>query len=164
MDTNKIQLNSELDTTVFVNIDEDRFVFHINKQPREVEAGEQKVMPLYVAQVGAKHLVDKILQKNGVRDTLRDTPERRTLFARILPDISKQLEIIPQSKEDYETGIALLRKRQEELEAKLRGENEDLEKLREQNKSLTEKVNEMDATVRRLEAERIEPIRRKVVK
>lgn len=164
MDTNKIQLNSELDTTVFVNIDEDRFVFHINKQPREVEAGEQKVMPLYVAQVGAKHLVDKILQKNGVRDTLRDTPERRTLFARILPDISKQIEIIPQSKEDYETGIALLRKRQEELEAKLRGENEDLEKLREQNKSLTEKVNEMDATVRRLEAERIEPIRRKVVK
>src|SRR3990167_6640608 len=105
------ELNPEIDTTKFVNIDDKKFVFHINKQPRELEAKEEKIMPIYVAQIGAKHLVDKILQeKHNVKDTLRDSDLRRSLFAQILPEMAEERDIKPLNEDDFKKKI------QEELD------------------------------------------------
>ena len=77
-------MNLEIDTTTFINIDDKKFVFYINKQPREVEPGEKKIWPIFVCQIGAKHLVDRVLQeKHGVKDTNRYSDLRKSLFAKL---------------------------------------------------------------------------------
>lgn len=131
------EFNIEIDTTKFVNIDDKKFVFHINKQPRELEAGEEKIMPIYVAQIGAKHLVDRILQeKHNVKDTLRDSEVRRSLFAKILPEMAEDLEIKPLKEEDFNKKV-----------------EEELSRQREVIKSLKGEYEEKDSKVTKLEAE-----------
>lgn len=85
------KVNPEIDTTLFVNISEKPFdIFIGGKNVRHLEAGEQQTLVLYVAEVGAKHLVDRILQEtHGVKDTLRDTELRRSILAKIIPERAK---------------------------------------------------------------------------
>lgn len=79
------------ESTTFVNVDTEDFTFYYDrtKNPNgyTVKAGESRALVSFVAETGAKHLVDKILSKQGVKDTMRDTPLRTDLFARILPDL-----------------------------------------------------------------------------
>lgn len=139
--------NPEIDTTKFVNIDDKKFVFHINKQPRELEAGEEKIMPIYVAQIGAKHLVDLILQeKHNVKDTLRDSDLRKSLFAKILPELAEDKNIKPLSSEEF----------QKELEKELKRQGDLIN-------TLSGTYKEKDATIETLKAE-IEELKKEMAK
>lgn len=137
------QYNPEIDVTKFVNIDDKKFVFHINKQPREIEAGEEKVMPIYVAQIGAKHLVDRILQeKHGIKDTLRDTPLRQSIFAQILPDLAVEKEIKPLEEDEFKKQVELQLKKQQDFIDKMTGKEERLSELEQKIKELEQKLEE----------------------
>lgn len=115
-DLKEKQINPEIETTLFRNIDSEPFDIYINgKLARHLEAGEEQTLVFYVAQVGAKHLVDRILQKQGVKDSLRDTPERQSLFAKILPNVAEDRGIKPQTEEDFRKGIQDQLKQQAEL-------------------------------------------------
>lgn len=100
------KVNLELETTRFVNIDKDTHHVYTNGQHvREIAAGEECQLIAYIAQVAASQLVDKILQEKGVKDSKRDTPERQSLFARILPEWAEKIEIKPLSPEEEKTKI-----------------------------------------------------------
>lgn len=144
------ELNPEIDTTKFVNIDDKKFVFHINKQPREVDAGEEKIMPIYVAQIGAKHLVDRILQeKHNVKDTNKDTDLRKSLFAQILPDMAEERNIKPLSESDFKEKLKEELEKQSKLLDALSGKSEakekKIEELEEELKKLKEKLEDRNA-------------------
>lgn len=147
-------LNPEIDTTKFVNIDDEKFVFYINKQPREIEAGETKTMPVYVAQIGAKHLVDKILQKKyGIKDTLKDTDLRRSLFAKILPEMAEEREIKPLSEEEFRKKVEEELEKQKKLIETLSGDvaksfkdKDEIERLKNEIKKLKASLNKKTET------------------
>ena len=132
------KLNAELDVTRFVNIDNEPFDIYINKNlARHLEAGEENTIVLYVAQVGAKHLVDRVLQKQGIKDTLRDTPLRKDLFARILPDLATKLEIKPLTEEERKEQISKQIKEQDSrFSEELKKRDEDIEALRKELEAL----------------------------
>ena len=90
-----------LETTRFVNIDDKEFIAHLDNQPIEFKAGEEKIKPIYVAKHCAKHLIDRILQeKHHISNTLQDTPLRRSLMAQILPDLAEEAGVKPLTKEE----------------------------------------------------------------
>ncbi len=96
----------EIATTTFVNVDDEPYDIYIKGTVvRHFEAGEQDKIVFYIAQVGAKHLVDKILQKKGVPDSNRDTPERQDLFSRILPEVTEELGIKPMTDEEWRASV-----------------------------------------------------------
>lgn len=118
---------SEFDTTKFVNIDDEDFTgyFNASKEPNgwTVKAGEERTLIVSMAEVFSKHLVDKILQKRGIKDSMRDTDLRRSLFSQILPELqTTYTEAKPLSKDEE---IAALKK---ELERQARASNETMEK------------------------------------
>ena len=136
----KKEINPTVDTTRFVNIDEDAFDIYINGElARHIESSEEDVMPVFVAQVGAKHLVDRILQKQGVADSNRPGPERDSLLARIIPDIADKIDIQPMSDEDYRASIDKKLKDQAETIFALGGKKDD-------------KVSKLEQEVRMLKA------------
>lgn len=140
------KINPEIDTTKFVNIDDKKFVFYINKQPREVEAGETKIMPVYVAQIGAKHLVDRILQeKYNIKDTLRDTELRRSLFAKILPEMAEERGIEPLKEEDFRRIVQEELQKQKKLIKDLSGEIA-------KNVQEAEKIEKLEAEIKKLKS------------
>jgi len=150
------KLNQEIDVTKFVNISDEKFIFHIGGQPREIEAKEEKIMPIYIAKHGAKHLIDKILQspKYNIKDTLRDTPVRQDLMTQILPDLAEEKGIKPLSDEEFRKKLEEEQQRQAKLIDELSGkakekENENKEKIKELEekiKSLTEEKEEKKST------------------
>ena len=89
-----MKIMSEYDTTIFVNVDKEDFTGYYDKTKNPngytIKAGESRTLVRFIAETMAKHLVDKILQAQGVKDTMRDTPLRRDLFAKILPDIQQE--------------------------------------------------------------------------
>ena len=141
------KINVEIDTTKFVNISDEKFVFHIGGQPRELEAHEEKIMPIYVAQLGAKHLVDLILQrKHDIKDTLRDTPLRRSILSEILPELPEQNQdfkrLSPEEeKQEIKKELARQAAQIAELSAKPKGDDEKDAKIAE----LEAKVNALVA-------------------
>ncbi len=107
MEQEKKELNPEIDTTKFVNIDKDPYDIYINgKLARHLNADEEAIVPLYVAQIGAKHLVDRILQeRHNIKDTNRDDELRRSLFAKILPEMAEERAIKPLTDEEYRAKV-----------------------------------------------------------
>jgi len=103
-----------LDTTRFINIDNEDFTFHLNNEPIVIKTGEEKILAIYVAEHGAKHLLDKVLQKQGVKNTLTPSEARTAFLARILPDLAEQANVKQVSKEE-ETRLV-----QEEIKKELR--------------------------------------------
>ena len=95
---------AQYDSTKFVNIDKEDFTGYYDraKNPNgyTIKAGEERQLVSFVAETLAKHLVDKILQGQGVKDSMRDTPLRRDMFARILPDLQKREDVKVLSTED----------------------------------------------------------------
>ena len=86
----------------------------------------------------------KILQEKGVKDTKRDTPERQSLFARILPEWAEKIDVKPLSPEEEQKRINERVARQEEELAALKQEmkvssekDKEVEDLKEQVAKLT---------------------------
>ena len=136
-------MSKTLDTTRFVNIDNEDFTFHLNNEPIVIKAREEKTMAIYVAEHGAKHLIDKILQKQGVKNTLTPSALRTDTLVRILPDLAEQANVKQVSEEERkalfeETIKTELRKLGEEFGKK------DVEK--------DEKIAKLEALVEKLVA------------
>jgi len=133
------KVNPLTDVTKFINQDDEPFDIYIDgKLARHLEAGEEQVLPVFVARVGAKHLVDRILQKKGVKDSMRPSPERDTLLASIIPDIVEEVKVKPLSEEEFRKKIdERLEQQKEEIEA-LRGAKVDTEKVKELEKEIKE--------------------------
>jgi len=133
------KVNPLTDVTKFINQDDEPFDIYIDgKLARHLEAGEEQVLPVFVARVGAKHLVDRILQKKGVKDSMRPSPERDTLLASIIPDIAEEVKVKPLSEEEFRKKIdERLEQQKEEIEA-LRGAKVDTEKVKELEKEIKE--------------------------
>ena len=153
--TPKLDLNPDLSVTRFINVDDEAFTVIINKNfVAKIEPGETKTLVFSVARVGAKHLIDRVLQKRGIKDSLRDTPERQTLFAQILPDIAEEVDVKPISKEDFEKRVELrLEEQRQELLKQIQGkDNTDkiasLEKQIEELKALLQPKEETKKVVR----------------
>ena len=113
----KLEVRPNIDTTRFVNIYDKSFDIYIDKEvARHFEAGEEHIVPVFVARVGAKHLVDLILQKReGLSDSMRDTPLRKSLFAEILPDVAEDIDMKPLSDEEVRKEVEKQLKEQKTL-------------------------------------------------
>ena len=140
-----MEQNPELDVTLFVNILDEPFTFHVNNEPRVLKAHEEKPMPLYVAQLGAKHLVDYYLQKQGVKNTLADSELRKSIFAKILPEMASERNIKPLTVEEELKAIKEEQGKQKELVASIVGQtstSDEVEKLRAEIEELKKQVLE----------------------
>ncbi len=150
--------NPEIDTTRFVNIDTEPFDIYINgKLARHLEPGEEQTLVKYVAQVGAKHLVDRLLQKQGISDTNTDKPVRRDAFARILPEMAEERAIAPLSKEDRDKAVKEQLERQDKVISSLQKEREEsakteADKEKARAKTEEEKDKQIAELMKRLEA------------
>jgi len=138
------KLNPLTDVTKFINKDNEPFDIYIaGKLVRHLEAGEEQVVPVFVAKVGAKHLVDRILQKQGVADSMRPSPERDSLLATIIPDVAEDIKVKPLSEEDFRKKIdERLEQQNKDIEA-LRGVKagvDEIKELKKQIKELQKKV------------------------
>src|SRR3990167_10584914 len=119
---------SQYDTTKIVNVDDEDFTGHLNKEPYEIKKGESRILPKFVAEHLAKHLIDKVLQKKGLKDTLRDTPLRRSLFAQILPEITEvNPDVKKMDKEDELKALKETVEKQNSLITSLGGKVKELE-------------------------------------
>lgn len=126
------EINPEIHTTKFVNIDDKSHDIYINKQlARHFEPGEEAIIPIFVAKLGAKHLINRILQeKHDIRASLHTDPLRKELLARIIPDLRDEVKEVskPLSDEEFRKQVLESQKKQEETIAKLTGEIETLKK------------------------------------
>jgi len=133
-------MNPEIDVTKFVNIDDKPFDVYIGgKLARHFEPGEIQTTVVYVAQVGAKHLVDRILQvKHGIRDTLKDTPLRQSLFAQILPELAIERNIKPLTPDQEKAQVKEMLAKQVELEKQLKQKDDERENKDKQRDAVIE--------------------------
>lgn len=118
-------LNPEIDVTRFINTDDESFQIYIGgKIARDLKAGEESIVPIYVAQIGAKHLVDRMMQKQGIRyvNPHIENPVRQSLTAKILPDLAERAEVKPLSDEDFKAEVQKRLDKQEEMISNLQGE------------------------------------------
>jgi len=138
------ELNPNTDVTRFINKDNEPFDIYIHgKVARHLEAGEEQVVPVFVAKVGAKHLVDRILQKKGIKDSIRPSPERDSLLATIMPDVAEEIEVKPLSEEEFRKKIEERIEKQEEDIKSLGGKSTDeIKDLKKQIKELQKKLKE----------------------
>lgn len=129
--------NKLTDTTRFVNIFSKTHEIYIDgKKVRTVEPGEEQVMPLFVAENGAKHLADKVLFKKGIRSVNTPSPVRDKILSEILPDIAEEESVEIISDEEFRKKV-----------------NEILEKQGEQLNALGGKAKDKDDRIARLEKE-----------
>ena len=112
------KLDPTVQTTKFVNVDEKKFDIYINSElARSFKPGEEQIVPLFVAQVGAKHLVDRILQEEGIRDTNVDSDAKKSLLSKILPEVAEEIKEKPLSEEEFRIKIKeTLDKQNEDIE------------------------------------------------
>ena len=130
-----------MELTRFVNIDNEDFTGYHDRQPWSIKAGEEKQVPIYLAKHFAKHLVDRVLQKGGVKNTLTDTPLRRDTLAKIIPDLAEEANVKQVSEEERkklfeETITTELRKLGDEFGEKMSLKDKEIEEL----KAMVEKL------------------------
>jgi AAA+ ATPase superfamily predicted ATPase len=133
-----------LETTRFVNIDDKDFIGYLDNQPIEFKAGEEKVKPIYVAKHCAKHLIDRILQeKHNIHNTLQDTPLRKSLMAKILPDLAEEAGVKPLSKEEEDNYLKKELEKQGKLIEALTGKVEKKSDTEELLRKALEEIEEL---------------------
>ena len=138
------KVNVLTDTTRFVNISDEPFDIYINKDlARHFEAGEEQIVPVFVAQVGSKHLADKVLFKRGIRDVNKPSPIKDEILSRIMPDMGEKAEIKPLTEEEFRTKIDETLKKQEEEIARLKGDSETKDKAK--DKEMEKLKKELEA-------------------
>jgi len=135
-------MNLEIDTTKFVNIDDKSFDIYINgKLVRHLDAKEEQTLVVYVAQIGAKHLVDRVLQeKHNIKDSLRDSPLRKDLFRQILPELAEELKIEPLKPEEFQKELKKQLDTQAEVIASFKQKDEKWDKEMESLRAEIEKL------------------------
>jgi len=134
------KLNPTTDITKFINKDNEPFDIYIaGKLVRHLEAGEEQVVPVFVAKVGAKHLVDRILQKKGVKDSIRPSPERDTLLASIIPDVAEEVKPKILSEEEF----------RKKIEERLEKQDDDIKALG--GKADKDKVKDLEKQLKKLQ-------------
>ena len=134
----KREVEATTKTTRFVNVDNEVYNLRINGQiVRTLKPGESAILPLFVATVGSKHLVDRILKKKDPRvDTNRDSPLRRNVFANILPDLAQERKIKPLTPEQEAVELKKEVKRQGELIKNIGQTDPEVEKLKKEVEKL----------------------------
>lgn len=144
------KVNNLTDTTKFVNISDKPFDIYVNgKIARHLEAGEEQIVPVFVAQVGSKHLADIILFKQGIRDVNKPSPIKDEILSRIMPEMAEKIEIKPLTEEEFRTKIDEAIKKQEDEISSLKGEvatkdnkkDKEIEKLKDELKALKKVAN-----------------------
>lgn len=143
----KQEKNVEIDVTKFVNVDDKPFDIYINgKLARHLEAGEIQIIPIWVAQVGAKHLVDKILQeKHNIKDTLHDTELRRSLFAKILPEMAEERKIKPLTDEEFRKKVLEEQEKQQKAIDALSGKKDEEKKEKDEHlEALNKRIADLE--------------------
>lgn len=144
------KVNNLTDTTKFVNISEESFDIYIDgKLARHLEAGEEQIVPVFVAQIGSKHLADRVLFSKGIRDVNKPSPIKDEILSRIMPEMAEKAEIKPLSEEEFRAKINETLEKQKEEIAKLRGESatkdkdkeKEIEKLKKELEALKKVAN-----------------------
>lgn len=139
------EVNPTVDTTKFVNTSDKPYDIYINgKLARHFEAGEDQILPVFVAQVGSKHLADRILFKQGIRDVNRPSPVRDDILAKILPDLQEEVKVKPLTPEEFQEKVNEELKKQgtqiEDLKSagvkESKSKDKEIEKLKKELKSL----------------------------
>ena len=141
METIKTDKNPLTDTTRFVNIFKEKHDIYVNgKLARSIEPGEEQVMPLFVAELGAKHLADKVLFKKGIRAVNTPSPVRDKILSEILPDITEENKLKVLTDEEYRKKVDEMLEKQETAISSLGGKVSDkdtrIEKLEKELKAL----------------------------
>jgi len=141
---------NENQVTSFTNIDSEDFIGYYNSSVEPngytIKAGETRQFTKAMAELFTSQLVDKVLQNPpyNLKDTKTDTPLRRSLFAKILPEISS---INPEVKKlTPEEEIAEVKKqlaKTKEIVEAISGKKDDskdkeIEELKEMVKKLVE--------------------------
>lgn len=138
-------MNNELDVTRFINIDDEDFTCHLNNQPIEFKAGEEKIKPIYVAKHCAKHLIDRILQKKNLRLYYPpDNPVRQNLMVKILPDLAEEAGVKPLSTEEEMSAMKTEMEKQQKLIDTLLNKPKD-ENVSELTKKLNKALEEIES-------------------
>ena len=140
----KTQKNPLTDTTRFVNIFNEKHDIYVNGSlARSVDPGEEQVMPLFVAELGAKHLADKVLFKKGIRAVNTPSPVRDKILSEILPDITEENKLKVLTDEEYRQRVDEMLEKQEAAITSLGGKVTDkdtrIEKLEKELKELKKK-------------------------
>jgi len=141
-------MNNQHDVTRFINIDNEDFTCHLNNQPIEFKAGEETIKPIFVAQHCAKHLIDRVLQKQNIRKYLApDDPVRRSYMSKILPDLADEAGEKPldkeQEKKEIDKRLDEQSKLIESLSAKKKDESDKMSKLEKENEELKKIVKDI---------------------
>ena len=124
--TSKVKTNPQ-DILVFCNIDKEDFTFKFDGNPYTIKAGDTRFFPRFLAGHGAKHLIDKILnrqEKKTSLDNLREELGNQIILGladKYRPQAPKTLtqkveELNP--KEDDKEEFEGLKKEVEELPTK----------------------------------------------
>ncbi|KKK65179.1 hypothetical protein LCGC14_2976730, partial [marine sediment metagenome] len=79
--------------------------------------------------------------------SLRDTPERKSLFARILPDMAVEIDVKPQTKEEFEDAIMKRLEEQAILIRSLSQGEEDKGEKEKEVESLRKELDELKASI-----------------
>jgi len=133
------KLNPEINTTRFVNILDVDFTGYASGQPREFKAHEEKELPVWVAQVIATQLVNKIMQEKHNIKTLADSPLRSSLFAEVLPDMAEEYKVKPLSPEEERKEIEKELEKQAKLMESFQKESKDKDEARDKEIEILKK-------------------------
>ncbi len=133
--------NPLTDTTRFVNIFNEPHDIYVNgKLARTVEPGGEQIMPLFVAELGAKHLADKVLFKKGIRSVNTPSPVRDKILSEILPDIAEEEKVKILTDEEYRKQTDEMLEKQEKAISALSGkavdDNSEIKELKKRIKEL----------------------------
>jgi hypothetical protein len=102
------------------NVDNEDFVFSVDKVPYLFKAGEVRNFPKFMANLAVKHLIDKILEKRDKEGKLMTNPkEREALASQIVvgeeqydrPHVPSTQEIVEQINQPSDIDTALARNR-----------------------------------------------------
>lgn len=141
-------INPEIHTTKIVNVDDKPFDIYANGQlARHLEPGEEAIVPIFVAQLGAKHLIDRILQeKHNISNTLSDTPLRRDYFKRIVPELQEEVKEELLTDEEFKKQVQEQLDKQAVINKELSGESKEKEdKMSKEIKELKEKIAKLES-------------------
>lgn len=142
---------TQFETTTFVNVDDKEFIGYFDNEPYQFKAGESREVVKFVAQHLAKHLIDRILQeKYGVKNTLVDTPVRKDLLAKILPEEAKKVDYKPLTPEEKEKALSEVLDKQADTIKTLSLKTEKLEEKLEEKNILEKKVRDLEEKLQKL--------------
>lgn len=120
------KINPNIDTTKVVNILGEDFTHPVNNEPWTIKEGQEKVCPIYVAKLIAKHMSDKILQEQkNIRYALPDNPVRKQIIAKILPELEEEGVIETKNEDEFKQMVMEQLKEQKKMISDLKIENKE---------------------------------------